>query len=299
MKKDAKNDIKQSFNESIKALGVVVKSLYALAPFAVVVGAVLITAITWITLQWSPFMIGTASLMVVIVSLCIFAARENFGEAILSLVGGLLTIFAFEWTPARYIAFMTVWFGFAFSILLISCVKLHSKIEEIYRMAALRLVTDGEDYVPIEKQLRRISSSKCLKMLGPIEKAEIIRIFAFRNLPINLFAPCLKAVEMLTVITKVDIKTIALFFSDFFLTFDCDSNADTRDLVDELYDVIKVVPVPPEDFFLAFEKSRRLLVSQTIPLIIFLDGLKECLTSGVSPNDMYDEMRKMFIDHVI
>jgi len=288
--KDDKTGIKRSLNESFKALGATVKAAYGLAPCAVVVGAALVTAITWITLQWSSLMIGTASLMVVIVSICIFAVRENLGEAMLSLVGGLLTIFAFEWTAARYIAFMAVWFGFAFIALLISSVKLAAKSEDIYRMASLRLTNAGEDHEPIEKRLRKIGQSTTLQMLGPIQRAEIIRVLAFRKLPIDLFAPCLTAVETLSVITKCDIKTIAIFLADFLLSFSPDSDSDARRLVDTLYDVIKDVPVPPEDFFAAFETSRRLLVSQTIPPIEFLEGLRDCLASGVAPDDVYDEL---------
>jgi len=294
LEKDAEDGIKKSLNESFKALGATAKAAYGLAPCAVVAGIALVVGVTWTTLQWSPLMIGTASLMVLIISLCIFAVRENFGEAMLSLVGGLLTIFAFEWTAARYIAFMAVWCGFAFAALLISSVKLAARSEDIYREASLRLANAGEDHELIEKRLRGIGASTTLKMLGPIERAEIIRVLAFRKLPIDLFEPCLSAVETLSVITKGDIKTIAIFLADFLLSFSPSSDADARRLVDTLYDVIKDVPVPPEDFFAAFATSRRLLVSQTVPPNDFLEGLRDCLTSGVSPGDMYRELIDRF-----
>ena len=235
-------------------------------------------------------MVGSASLMVVVVSLGIFAVRENFGEAMLSLVGGLLAIFAFEWTPARYITFMAVWFGFAFAALLISSVKLAAKSEDIYRMTSLRLADPDEDHGPIEKRLREIGSSTDLKMLGPIERAEVIRVLAFRKLPIDLLGPSLGAVEILSVITKCDTKTVAIFLADFLLSFTPKSDVDADRLVDMLCQVIRDVPVPPEDFFAAFESSRRLLVSRTIPPIEFLEGLKDCLSSGVAPEGVYAEM---------
>lgn len=294
MEQDNKDGIKQSLNESFKALLATIKAAYDLAPMAVVAGALLTIGIVWATLHSAPLMMGTAALLVLLVSLCIFAARGNFGEAMLSLIGGLITIFAFEWTPGRYIAFMTAWTGFAFTALLISSVKLAAKAEEVYRMASLRLASRPEDHTVIEKQLRRIGSSTTLKMLGPIERAEIIRVLAFRKLPIELFEPCLNAVETLSVITKCRIKTIAIFVADFLLSFAPDSDADARRLVDTLNDVIKDVPVAPEEFFASFESSRRLLVSQVISPIEFLDGLRDCLTSGVSPDDMYSEMVSRF-----
>lgn len=294
MAKDDKNGSKQSLNDSFRALVATVKAAYGLAPLAVVAGALLTIGVVWATLHWALLMMGTATLLVVLVSLCIFSARGNFGEAMLSLVGGLLTIFAFEWTPGRYIAFMTSWMGFVFAALLISSVQLAAKAEEIYRMASLRLAEHPDDHTAIEKQLRKIASSTTLKMLGPIERAEIIRVLAFRKLPIKWFEPCLNAVETLSIITKCDIKTIAIFLADFLLSFTPESGDDARRLVDTLYDVIKDVPVPPEDFFASFESSRRLLVSKTISPIEFLEGLRDCLTSGVSPSDVYDELVTRF-----
>lgn len=294
MKGDAKYGIERSLNESVKALSATIKAAYDLAPLAVIAGAFLTAAVVWVTLQWAPLMMGTASLLVVVVSLCIFATRGNFGEAMLSLVGGLLTIFAFEWTPARYVAFMTAWMGFAFAALLIASVKLAAQAEDIYRMASLRLVDNPDKHSAIERQLRQIGASISLNMLGPIELAEIIRVLAFRRLPLELFGPCLNAVGTLSVVTKCDIKIIAIFVADFLLAFPLESDADARRWVDTLYDVMKDSPVPPEEFFAAFESSRRLLVSQRASPIAFLNGLRDCLISGVSPNDVYDELASRF-----
>ncbi|MCI5120179.1 MAG: hypothetical protein D3908_03105 [Candidatus Electrothrix sp. AUS4] len=293
MKQD-KNRIKQSLNDSFKALGNVIKEAYLLAPFAVIVLGLIAITIVWVTLHWESLMMGTAALLVVFVSLCIFGARDNFGEAMLSLIGGLLTLFALVWTPGRYITFMAAWMGFAFAALLISSIKLAAKNEEIYRMASLRLADHPEDHGAIEKQLRGIGTSSKLKMLSPIERAEIIRVLSFRKLPIRYFESCLNAVETLSIITKCDIKTIALFFADALLSFSPESEIGAQRLVDTLYDIIKDVPVPPEEFFRSFESCRRLLISHTIAPERFFEGLRDCLESGISPNDMYDEMAVRF-----
>ena len=234
---------------------------------------------------------GTAVLLVLIVSLSIFAARGNFGEALLSLVGGLLTVFAFEWTVSRYVAFSTAWLGFALSAMLISSVKLAAKVEDILRQAALRLVEASPELEATEKNLRTIASTTPLKMLGPIERAEVIRLLAFRNLPMNLFSPCLAAVESLSVLTEVETKTITILFADFLLSSTPETDTAARSLVDILYDAIKESPVPPEDFFSAFEGARRLLVSKALSPQEFLKGLRDCLSSGVAPGDVYEELR--------
>lgn len=139
METQRNNATKQSLNDSVKSLGAVIKSLYEMAPAVVVVAAILALAVISVTLLWAPLMIGTASLLVVLVFLCIFAVRGNFGEALLSLVGGLLAVFAFEWTPARYIAFSAAWVAFALAAILIASVKLAAQVEDIYRQASLHL----------------------------------------------------------------------------------------------------------------------------------------------------------------
>ena len=128
-------------------------------------------------------------------------------------------------------------------------------------------------------------------MLGPIERAEVIRVLAFRRMPVDLIEPCLHAVETLSVITKCDIKSIAIFLADFFLSFSPENNVEAQRFVDILYGVIKDAPVPPEDFFVAFAGSRRLLLSDRIQPIDFLKQLRDCLASGIAPSDVCDELR--------
>lgn len=296
MDTERKAAIRQSATETYKSLRATIKAAYKLAPFAVVVAALVLVAITWLTTLWAPLMTASAVILVLLVSVGIFAIRGNFGEAMLSLVGGLLTVFAFEWTPERYLAFSVAWVGFAILAILIASVKLAAHIEEIYRQAALRLAGPGPEFDTTERKLRAIGSSMPVRMLGPIERAQVIRVLAFRGLPIDLFLPCLNAVDALSVITKSDTKTIAIFLADFLLSFNPESAADAQAFVDTLSDVFSNSPVPPEEFFAAFEKSRRLLVSRSVPLLDFLEQLREALASGVAPDDVYHELRERFRD---
>ena len=245
LEKENKAGIKQTLTQSVKALKAAIAGLYNLAPVAVIVGAILIVAFVWLTSHWTLFMHATAIIMVVTIALGIFGTRGNFGEALLSLVGGLLAIFAFEWTTGRYVAFMAAWSFFAFAALLISSVKLAMKVENIYTMASLRLADRPENHKDIGTKLHKIASSKSLKMLGPVEKAEVIRVLAFRGLPLEMFEPCLIGVDMLSVITECESKEISIFLADFFITFSPESSTNAHLLVDMLYGIIKEVPVPP------------------------------------------------------
>ncbi|MBN2291525.1 MAG: hypothetical protein JXM70_03810 [Pirellulales bacterium] len=277
----SKQGIDQSLTDAIKSLGSTLRAAYELAPLAVVVLAALSLLLVWLTVTWTPLMTGSAVILVLILSLSIFAFRGNFGEALLSLVGGLLSVFAYEWTTERYVAFSIAWIGFALFALLIASIKIAAKNEDIYRQAALKLVGSGPRLKETEKRLKDIGSKTDLSMLGPIERADIIRTFAFRDLPIDLFSSALSATESLSVITKCDINTVAIFVADFFQSFQPEDDAQARQITDILYNSIRSTPVPPEDYFAGFEKSRRLVVSKLLNPIDFLDNLRECLSEGV------------------
>jgi hypothetical protein len=54
----------KSFNQVLRELRSVISSLYALAPFAVIVGVLIITGLVAIALQAGPLMVGFVLLIV-------------------------------------------------------------------------------------------------------------------------------------------------------------------------------------------------------------------------------------------
>ena len=291
MDSQRKHGIGDSLSEATKSLGSALKATYEFAPLAVIVLALMSVVLVWLTVKWTPLMTGTAVILILILSLSLFAIRGNFGEALLSLVGGLLSIFAYEWTVERYVAFSVAWVGFALFALLISSLKLAAKNEDVYRQAALRLAGPGPCLKDTEDRLKRIGEKTDPRMLGPLERAEIIRTFAFRNLPIELFASGLAAAELLSVITKCKVHAVSIFVADFFQSFKPDGELEACQITDLLYDSICKTPVPPEEYFAAFEKSRRLILSGTIGPKVFLDDLRQCLACGVSVDEMCNAIR--------
>lgn len=288
---DSDSELRRSLSETFKSLKVIALNAYNLAPIAIITLTILFSGLIWATLYSNTLMTGTAALLVFTVSIGIFAARQNFGEGLLSLVAGLFTVFAFDFTVATYIGFTASWIAFSGSALIIFSIKLAAQSEDIYRQAALRLAEGGDTEV-IEKRLEEIGSQSNTSMLGPIERAEIIRLLAFRNLPIDLFPSAIVAIGSLSIITKVDAKTITFFVVDAFLAFQVKSSSDGKLLVDTLYSSIRGTPVPPEDFFTAFAASRRLLLTQSINPEDFFLHLKEALTIGVAPSEMFEAIQE-------
>lgn len=287
--------IGQSLSEVAVSLRVVVHSMYQFAPGAVVVGAFLSAGVVWLTMQWVALMTATAVLLVLLLSLSLFAIRGNFGEALLSLVGGLLPVFAYEWTSERYVAFSIAWIGFALFALLIASVKIAAHHQDLIRQAAIRIQgrdTARKDATSLEEELSNLATDVSNRgTLSTIKRAEVIRLFAFRDLPVHLFSVALQATETLSLITKCETQLVALFVTDFFQSLQPADEFKAKKLTDSLYISIRNTPVPPEEFFTAFEKSRRLIVSKSLQPDIFLESLQLCLSEGVPIDDVCREIQ--------
>jgi hypothetical protein len=57
-------------------------------------------------------------------------------------------------------------------------------------------------------------------------------------------------------------------------------------LLDYIYETIRTSSVQPDEFLAAFQNSRRIALSQTFPLHLYLQRLKEALDKGVSPEEI-------------
>jgi hypothetical protein len=85
-------------NSLTSAVVQLIQAAYLVAPALVILIVILAGLIISITLLFSPLMIGSLVVLVVVTAILIFIKRESFGDATLSLVGGLLTVLRTEWT---------------------------------------------------------------------------------------------------------------------------------------------------------------------------------------------------------
>jgi hypothetical protein len=269
----------------------IVNAAYKVAPGLVIVGILLAVLIISITLLFSPLRLASLILLVVFTALLIFIQRESFGDATLSLVGGLLTVLRTEWTINLYITFCVAWLGFALMVFLISSIKLATRQEDILKSSAIALSeSSNSDIDTLEKELNTLVKSSENKILSPIQRAEVIQLLVFRKAPKKMLPQLLKSVEKIFTITKVDLNLITTSLVDLFKMEKVESEQESIFLLDRLYKIIKDTPVAPQDFFEAFVASRRLLLQKTVSPIEFLNKLSEYLEIGVAPKDMYNEI---------
>lgn len=284
-----KNEQNQStLIELLKSLGGVIKGLNQLIPMFVVIFASLSFWLIYIIITYTKWRMGLTVIVVLLVSIIVYIRSKNYGEATLALVAGLLTVFTVDWDNHRFIIFMTVWIGFSLIAIMVSSVRIAAAVEDIYRQASLSIAGGSEAYKEIEKELKKIGDEVVTGTIGPVERAEIIRLLCFKKLPLNVISHALKAVGTISVITKVDIKTVAMFIADLYKVLETSEETDYNKVLDWIYILIRETPVPPIEFIEAFEKTRRLVLSKRIDLLEYFEVLKNGLESGVSEEDMND-----------
>jgi len=57
-------------------------------------------------------MVGVILLIVLFSAIMVFSKTRSYSDGAVTLVGGLLTAFAVEWTVGKFIGFTVVWVGF-------------------------------------------------------------------------------------------------------------------------------------------------------------------------------------------
>ncbi len=278
--------LKQTFGQAWFSLISTIQAGYKLAPFIVIVLSAIVLVVTIIVITSAKLMMGVVLLIVLGITIIVYATTNNFGEAALALVAGLLTAYSVTWTPSKFIAFIAVWSTFSFAAFLLSSLKLASKSEAIYRQASIAISNHNSKVDEIEKKLQKISNESSIEGLGPIQRAEVILLFSYRKLPIESQAGALRAVSILSIITQLDHKQIASFISDAYKAFEFETPQEQEKLVDILYESIKSSPVSPEEFIKGFQKSRRFVLSKKLKPKSYLELLKNLLASGVAPEEI-------------
>jgi hypothetical protein len=265
------------------AMIAVIKATYAMAPVLVVFLGIVVFGVVALALTSAKLMIGFVLLIVLLVTIIVFASTSNFGEATLALVAGVLTAYSVNWTSGKFIAFVTIWFGFLAIAIVISSIKIAARSEAIYRDAAIAYSSSDADVPEVEKRLQAIAKDRTQDGLGPIERAEVLRLFSFRKLPVEAMPDALRATIVLSVITQIDHMHVAVFVADAFKVFEPRRPGIGTDLADILYRSIKGSAVPPADYIRGFECARHLILSGSVEPLVFLDRLQAALEAGVPP----------------
>lgn len=263
-----------------------IKELNKLIPGIVLILVSIISIIIWIALQSEILMMGIVVLIVLLSSIVIYSSTRNYGESALALVAGLLTAYTVNWNMYNFILFVASWSFLTIIVFIISSINIASRKQEILNNAAIA-IGNGK-YKENLKKFSNIEKLAGIKMLGPIEKAEIIQSFSFRKLSFDYMVYGMKMIEILFTTTKINHIELANFVVDIYKFFpDIDVNK-YNDLLDLVYHQIRNSPVSPNDYLSAFNNCRRFVITHNIESEIFLESLTSALQKGFHPSEVAD-----------
>lgn len=283
---EIRNGLRVSWKRVVNTL----KAAYGLVPFMVIVLGGLLAGMIALLVNFGIWLESSSIGAVIIVSL-VLLSRTHYGEAALSLIIGILTVYSVQWTTGRYVLFMGSLFGFSFTTLLIYSVKMASESEDILRQAAIWMTEDEDCIEEIEDELESLSK-KSNTVLGPIDRAKSLRALAFKSVPLEAMEVALDGVEKLSVITKVDFDLVSITVANLYKILaqqGTKTNFDFETAIDQFYTTMNNSPVPPEEFIENFNKHRKVLLEQEMDLESYLEDLYENLSKGRSGEELYGE----------
>lgn len=249
---------------------------------------------TYYILSYSlTVMTGVAVILVIVTSLIVYFKTKNYGEASLALVAGLLTIFTVEWTIGLAIVFIVAWLTFTAIALIYYSVSLAAKSEDIYLQSAQFLSKNPDKTDEIKDKLEEIGKST-EGLLGPIERAEALRVLAFRKVPLNEMQDYLKGIDLISSITKVDYIEVSNFFGELYSIMEITPDDQFKPTIDGIYDIIKQTPTHPKEYIEAFKESRRLVLNEEIELIRLMYGIQ----GGLSKGETKDTIQEYLLENV-
>jgi len=286
MKKSSQSGVASSLSDSFKALCAAIKSLYKLMPLLIITFVPSVIYLSVKLATSTSWMICILSFVIVLSSLLVYFKSKKYGEAVLALSAGLLTVYTVNWTLSLFIGFITVWLLFTVVVFFIISVRLAAKIETIYIDCTVGLNIPKEQTKAAIKQLEKISGSLENSVLSPEERAEILRFFSFRKVSIENMPVALKWVHIYYVITKINYLDLASFVVAVIKnTYVLDEGFSIDRIFDYIYSAMRDTPVSPQEFIDAFLKTKYILAA-TQNTILYFDTLKDFFAT----NQPYDKL---------
>lgn len=264
-----KHKIIKSLSNIWKALVAVIKSLYKGMPFLMIV----FTAIMFMLMEGvrnnSTLQLSLLTAVIFLSAIAVYFKSKNYGEAVLALSAGLFTIYTVEWSTSLVFSFIIVWIAFTVIVLLTTSVRLASLSETIYLEAVFALKSIQLDEKRCEKELRAVANSLPNSILGPIEKAEIIRVFAYKKLSYTEMVVALKWVNIYFALTRIPYLELADFCA-IVIKRSSSVNMISKDkLFDYIYEGMRASSVSPKEYIECFNLTRHHLIKEENTILYF------------------------------
>lgn len=287
--------ILNSTHNSCLALISMLKTFYKNMPFLMITFTFILCYLAEKFGRNSTFQLVILTTIILISSIVVYFRYKNYGEAVLALSAGLFTVYTVNWSPSRFISFIIVWIMFTIVIFLITSIKLSSTVESIYLEATLAIKNADYSSDECKKKLQAISDSLEDSIMGPVERAETIKLFAYRKMPLSEMQIGLKWVNIFFSLTGISYLTLADFVAVVIKNASIlNSKITVEQIFDYIYSGMEDAPVTPQEYIEMFQKTRHFLIRYK-NIVLYFNTLNSYFNSGISPNDIEIFFRKHYV----
>lgn len=286
-----------SLKSAIRALAEVVKDLFAKMPvlFLVVIYLIKLVIDAYISEGFS--IVFLIAMMILFISICIYIKTDNIADTTLSFILGVLTIYSINWKNANYMLFIILYLVYIICIFYSYSIKLAMKQESILIQAAYKLSKD--DYKDLFKRLKKISmKSTKYNQISIIDRCEIIKYLAFRQVIIGEYEEAIRVVELIQGISQVELmECCEIYYSMYLYCKNSDTGiVDVSKAVEKMIDKVTTLPITYVEFFDIFKGTKIILIDKILIFSQYINEIRLLAVKGYSSDDIVGILSDKFID---
>jgi len=278
---------KKSLDTALRSLRGLMMSLYRLFRSAAIAFLVLVLALGFVISRSALAAQATVLVLVFIASAAIFLRTRSYTEAFLTLIVGLLPALSMTWGPAQFWVFVGGYGLLTAFCLLAASVRIAKDAESIYIQAANFAMQ--QDRNASKESLEKLVKQAKTQTLGPIERAECVRMLVYRNFPLKQVPAALESIERFSVITGLSHCDVASYLVILYPLADA-ANIGYSRLDDLFYMALRDSAATPEEFFEAVRVTRNLVLSRRMQLDRYLERLSGLLGLGLGSDELRQRM---------
>lgn len=272
----------------IKAFSNAVKMLSIKFPSFIIIIIIIVFAFIFAIIYSQESFLVVITAIITIICLGNYIINDKWLETSLTFILGIFMIFSINWNRNYSIIFICSYFVFNVLSFIISSIKIASKVEDLLTNAAS--FVDSSNIDSIRNNLNEISSSSTkLNQLSNLDKAEAIRYFCIRKLPLKDMEKSLEAVETLNVALKLElIEACKIIFSFFQISKYCNDAT----ISSQLLELLNELPFDPTETCRIIGETKSLLISNKMNNSAYVLMIKNDANKGYSAEDIISKMKR-------
>jgi len=231
-------------------------------------------------------------ILILLISIGIYVSTNSFAETTLSFILGILTIYSIDWEKANFTLFILLYLAYIIVVFYISAIRLAAKQESILIQAACKL--DMDDYKAVYKRIKDISQkSTKYQQLSIIDKSEVVRYLAFRQVIVGEYEEAMNLVELIKGVCQIDLIPCCEIYYGFY-TYCYNKKPTPPNIsreVEKMFDKVTTLTVSYVEFFEIFSNTKRILVEDKLTYDKYLIEIKLLSLKGYSSTDIIDLMK--------